>query len=77
LDFLGPPRACCGAPQISALGMVGIPWDSLDSLVRNECFQCVTGDPGAKKISRPALLRRRPACPSKRSTTAAQSFDCA
>ncbi len=46
LDFLRPTRACIGAPQIPGFCPVGIVWNSLDSLVRNEPFQWVTRDPG-------------------------------
>ena len=51
LDFLRSPRAYCAAPQKPGFRTVGKVWNSLDSLVRNEGFQWVTGDLGPKKNS--------------------------
>ncbi len=73
LDFLRPTRACIGAPRIPGFCPVGIVWNSLDSLVRNEPFQWVTRDPGPILFFWGALSpgRRRKARPSsiRRSTT--------
>ncbi len=73
LDFLRPTRACIGAPRIPGFCPVGLVWNSLDSLVRNEPFQWVTRDPGANFIFQGALSpgRRRKGRPLsiRRSTT--------
>ena len=59
LDFLRSPRGSAGAPRIPGFWTVGLSWNSLDSLVRNEPFQWVTRDPGPFLFSGALSLNRR------------------
>ena len=54
LDFLRSTQRCIRAPRIPGFWPVAFPWNSLDSLVRNEPFQWVTSDLG------PILFFARP-----------------
>ena len=46
LDFLRSTRGRSGAPRIAGFWTVVFPWNSLDSLVRNEPFQWVASEAG-------------------------------
>ncbi len=80
-EIFGFPQAYAAGPRSSAtmrFSRVGLIWISLDSLVRNELFQWVTGDPGPFLFfggpfsgasvgkRRPGSLRRSRAEPARR-----------